>query len=342
MSEPEREDKDQLWSEATLWFARMRSPDAEQFRPAFEEWLARGALHRRYYNRAGEYWVDSGSALFDNDDHTDDLTQVSRSDTRRKPGTKVALVAASLVVVASTIALLTHPHSSPPAPPIAATQTPLASTRFATTAGEQRQVRLADGSQVMLGSDTILRVQLSTATRRLRLDRGRARFEVAHETRPFIVFAGGGAVTAHGTVFEVGVTPDRRVSVRLIRGSVDVSFPTAAKANGRPLPRRLHPGETVSFDAVIAQASDRTTAAPAPAPGDTSQDYRDVRLADIVAGTNSHGGVSIRLADPATGELKVSGRFRTEDKALLAERLAALFDLTVDRSDPSVIVLRPK
>lgn len=339
----EREDKDQLWSEATLWFARMRSPDAEQFRPQFEEWLARGALHRRYYNRAGEYWVDSGSALFDGDDHrAGDPAPGSRQKVERKRGTKVALVAASLVIASSTIALLNYPRSSPPGPSIATTQAPLASTRFATKSGEHRQMRLADGSQVMLGSDTILRVQLGTAMRRLLLDRGRARFEVAHEFRPFIVFAGGGSVTAHGTVFEVGVTPDRRVSVRLIRGSVDVSFPANARANSRPLPRRLHAGETVSFDAVAAQASDRTSVLSGPAPADASQDYRDVRLADIVAGANRHPGVTIRLADPVIGEQKISGRFRTDDTALLAERLAALFDLTVDRRDASVIVLRPK
>lgn len=341
MSEPE--DKDQLWSEATLWFARMRSPDAEQFRPEFEEWLARGALHRRYYNRAGEYWVDSGSALFDGDDQqSDDAAEVSRSSIRRKRGSKITLVAASLVIAGSTVALLIHPHSNPPAPSIAVTQAPLPSAQFATVAGEQRVLRLADGSLVMLGGDTILRVQLTTAARRLLLDRGRARFEVAHEARPFVVFAGGGSVTARGTVFEVGMSADHRVSVRLIRGSVDVSFPTPARASGRPMPRRLHPGETVRFDAAVAQTSDRTTAAPAPSPANLPQDYQDVRLADIVAGVNRHAAVPIRLADPATGELKVSGRFRTDETAPLADRLAALFDLVVDRSDPSVLVLRPK
>ncbi len=54
MTQPTDQDKDQLWSEATLWFARMRSPEADALRPEFEAWLARGALHRRYYNRAAE------------------------------------------------------------------------------------------------------------------------------------------------------------------------------------------------------------------------------------------------------------------------------------------------
>jgi transmembrane sensor len=41
------------------------------------------------------------------------------------------------------------------------------------------------------------------------------------------------------------------------------------------------------------------------------------------------------------GERRVSGRFRIDDTELLADRLAALFDLTVDRSKATAILLRP-
>src|SRR3546814_9573008 len=37
---------DQLTREGSLWFARMRGPDAQSYRPQFEHWLSLGASHR--------------------------------------------------------------------------------------------------------------------------------------------------------------------------------------------------------------------------------------------------------------------------------------------------------
>ena len=48
---------DQQMREASLSFARMRGPDAEEWRPQFEDWLALGASHRGAYNRAGEIFA---------------------------------------------------------------------------------------------------------------------------------------------------------------------------------------------------------------------------------------------------------------------------------------------
>lgn len=344
MSGPEHDDKDQLWSEATLWFARMRSPDAEQFRAEFEQWLARGALHRRYYNRAAEYWVDSGSALSGDGVKEAGTAEDGRPEPRRNRN--LALLAVPVVIAGSTILWVAHSRddAGSAGPSVATMQSPSSISHFATAAGEHRRVQLADGSAITLAGGTILEVQFGAAIRRLELDRGKARFEVAHEPRPFVVFAGGGSVTAHGTIFDVGLAPDHRVSVRLIRGSIDVRFPKPERASAGPPPRRLQPGETVSFEATVAHASDqadraraRTTAAT-----QSARDYRDVRLADIVSEANRNAAVPIRFANPAIAQQQISGRFSIDDTAILAERLAALFDLAVDRSNAEAIVLRPK
>jgi transmembrane sensor len=340
MSGPEREDKDQLWSEATLWFARMRSPDAEAFRLEFEQWLARGALHRRYYNRAAEYWVDSGSALSgDGGRHDGPIEQDGFPKPRRTRGL-VALAAVSAVVAGSAILAVTR--SNDDAGGSVATGTPFASARFATAGDERRPVQLADGSLVVLGGATVLKVRFDAATRRLELGRGKARFEVAHEARPFVVSAGGGSVTARGTIFDVALTPDRRVSVRLVRGSIDVRFPAAGRARVEPPTRRLQAGETISFEAAAERASDRPNPSAGTAAGLSARDYRDVRISEIVSEANRRAAVPIRFADPALAKQHISGRFRIDDTGVLAERLATLFDLAVDRSDAGEIVLRPK
>ena len=48
---------DQLTREGSLWFARMRGPDAQSYRPQFEHWLSLGASHRDAYERAGEIFA---------------------------------------------------------------------------------------------------------------------------------------------------------------------------------------------------------------------------------------------------------------------------------------------
>ena len=346
MSENEREDNDQLWSEATVWFARMRSPDAEAFRWEFEEWLARGALHRRYYNRASEPWLHGTAAYAEERaliHGVGNQQPEPTPETRPKRGAIAAMIAGSIFVAGSAMLYLAGDRRDvgPERPAIAA-QAVTGSARIATAAPEQRLVQLADGSVVVLGGDTQLEVQFAAAMRHLRLDRGNARFEVAHEARPFVVLAGGGSVTAHGTIFDVGITPDHRVSVRLIRGSVDVRFPAPERAKVEPLPRLLHPGEAVSFEATVARASDPARAIPATTAGQEARDYRGVPLAEIVGEANRNSVVPIRLAEPAIAQQQMSGRFRIDDTAVLAERLAALLDLVLDRTNPSEIVLRRK
>jgi ferric-dicitrate binding protein FerR (iron transport regulator) len=53
---------------------------------------------------------------------------------------------------------------------------------------------------------------------RLKLLCGQAQFEVAHEQRPFIVFAGGGSAAARGTIFEVAPTLTKSMKSAICTG----------------------------------------------------------------------------------------------------------------------------
>jgi transmembrane sensor len=75
---------------------------------------------------------------------------------------------------------------------------------YATKVGEQRQVRLADGSLAALNTDSQLDVAYSTGRRDLTLRQGEAWFQVAHNAaRPFEVHVGPVHVRATGTAFSV-------------------------------------------------------------------------------------------------------------------------------------------
>jgi transmembrane sensor len=72
-----------------------------------------------------------------------------------------------------------------------------------------------------------------------------------------------------------------------------------------------------------------------------AENYDDVRLSELIAKSNRASPRPILFADPTMGERRVSGRFRIGDADALAERIAALFDLAVDRRGQQLI-LRPR
>lgn len=93
-----------------------------------------------------------------------------------------------------------------------------------TALGEQMRHTLADGSVLMLNTDTVLTIEKRLRTRSFILQQGEAGFTVAAGWRPFIVQTGDIRVRDIGTAFTV-----RRLSngarVAVLEGVVEVSQP---------------------------------------------------------------------------------------------------------------------
>jgi transmembrane sensor len=95
---------------------------------------------------------------------------------------------------------------------------------YATNAGEQERVVLADGSRVTLNTKSAIKVDFSDRQRRVELVRGEAYFEVEPDPeRPFVVAARGGSTRAVGTAFNVASWGDR-TAVTVTEGSVEVEL----------------------------------------------------------------------------------------------------------------------
>jgi transmembrane sensor len=332
MIEPERDrPKGQLFEEAAGWFARMRGPDADASREEFEAWLARGALHRSAYNRAAEVFA-MGKLL--------EEEETQARPPRRRLAAAAAVAAVCLVLGAGWIGLHQTAGENPIATVAGQGSGHVRPLELASSARAGAAYRLADGSLVTLAPASRLAVDIGPQARRLVLEAGESRFEVAHESRPFIVYAGGGSVTARGTIFDVALSPDRRVRVRLIEGVIDVAVPGPAPTARR---KRLVAGQSTSF-AMPASIGPAQRPESGGSPGQAAaaaRDYDSARLGDLVDAANSGSQRPIRIPD-SLADRHVSGRFRIDDTDLLADRLAALFGLTVDRSDPSMIVLKSR
>ena len=67
--------------------------------------------------------------------------------------------------------------------------------------------------------------------------------------------------------------------------------------------------------------------------------FDDTPLAEAVAAANRHSRTQIILADPAIGELKITGAFRAGDAGALADSLAAAFSLRLERGSGGTLTL---
>jgi len=333
MSMPEQPAPDDLARDAATWFARMRGPDADARQGEFEAWLAGAPEHRAAYNRASEVFA-LGKLLADEPV----AAAIPRRTRRRAP-----LAAAMACLLAAGIWFGTRdqpaPQQAQSAPPGPARQL------LATEPDEERLAHLEDGSRARLAGDSQLRIAFGRTQRLLVLEKGSARFDVHHETRPFIVMAGGGSVTARGTMFDVSLTRPGQVEVRLIRGVIDVQLPHPRADQTAPV-RRLVAGESIAF--VVPRSLPHALQAPAVQTGaggidgDTdTRSFASVPVATLVAEANRSAARPIRLADGALGDQRVSGRLRVDDTEKLARRLSGLFGWSVDMRDPKVIVLGP-
>ena len=91
-----------------------------------------------------------------------------------------------------------------------------------TTSGQAREVKLPDGSTVMLSANSELSYSFTEAKRFIEL-KGHARFEVArNENAPFTVNTPSTTITVLGTGFDVDAYPNSNVKVFVNHGKVKV------------------------------------------------------------------------------------------------------------------------
>ena len=331
----------QLRDEAANWFSIMRGPEADERRAEFEAWLALGALHRTAYNRIAETFslgkgLKPPSGDQDGEQETDAVPPPKGSRGRRLAagGLAVALIAGAAALGGH---FLRVDPSEQRTAAVEARASP-SSGQLATSIGEIRSFPLADGSTVTLDSDSLVVVSISGTRRDLHLVRGRARFMVAHDARPFVVAVAGGTVTARGTVFDVSVDQRDRVTVRLLRGSVDVAVRKKSENAVSPDEiRRMTVGEVVTFGAALPIKQEKPPVESLNWPEGVS-DLDRVRLADLVAEANRYATKSLVLESTELGELRLSGTFRLRDTRKLAENIGDLLGLAViDRGDAFVL-----
>ncbi|WP_185820618.1 FecR domain-containing protein [Xanthomonas sp. GW] len=179
--------------------------------------------------------------------------------------------------------------------------------------GQLRDLRLADGTQLRLNADSVVRVRMGWLARRVELLQGEATFDIAADRRPFLVQVDGLQIRDIGTVFDVS----RRLQgtrIGVMSGEVEV---WRSDADARRL-AQLDAGRVVLVD--HGSGAVQRLDMPASMLLDWQQrkvSFLDERLDEVAAAFNRHNTVQVVVEDAAAASVRLSG-------SLDAHRVAAL------------------
>jgi len=208
---------------------------------------------------------------------------------------------------------------------------------YATKVGGREKVTFADGSQIELNTDTVLRARMTTKERTVWLDKGEAYFQVKHDVHnPFIVVASGHRVIDLGTKFLVR-RDDNSLEVALLEGRVRFGV-----AGGHPQSSLLKPGDDVLATAesisVTRKSTQQLTNKLTWRRGVVV--FKDTPLADAVRELDRYNNQKLVVADPAISRRTISGTIPTNDVTGFIRVVRDVLGLHVMNDGNEVVITR--
>lgn len=291
---------------AARWYARLRSGiAADSDLAAWNDWLACDPVHRQAWQRmldVGEQMTSVPGSLA--------APALRGADRSRRQVLRTVLVLAS----AGSLSWLGWRSET--------SQNLLADVR--TAVGERREFRLADGSSLLLNTDTSVNLRFDGRQRELELLRGEIRVTTAVDPlqRPFRVLTPYGRVLALGTSFIVR-SGDRGCGVAVIQKAVEVR-----SADGGST-MRVEAGQSLDFDGHALGAVRRNDVALG-AWQQGSIIAVDRPLAELLADLSRYRP-GVLHCDPRIAQMTVSGAFPIDDTDLALAALESGLALRITR-----------
>lgn len=307
---PSAADESAVRREAIAWVIRLGNERlSPEDRRAFEGWLGRSPLHAEAFKSVADVWRDPQL-------HQAAVLAAKQVERCLHAATKPAIFSrwgARAAAAAACITLLAFFSS----------QFDVAinlQSDYKTGTGERRTVELPDRSLVTLNTRSALALSFDGTTRRVRLLKGEALFQVHHDpARPFIVESPHAATRAVGTAFVVRSDADRD-QVSVLEGIVEVGV-----RGGDGVRERVTAGFQIRMEAGLVEQ---------PAPLDTATAgawvrgrlvVNDVSFAQVLEELRRYYPGTILLLNQEVGDTRVTGTYDVDDSAgalaLLVETL---------------------
>lgn len=206
---------------------------------------------------------------------------------------------------------------------------------YTSAVGESRQVSLADGSTVLLDSDSAIAVDYEGGARGVTLLAGRAFFDVQKDpARPFLVKAGEVSVRVTGTAFDVGLEAGG-VVVSVKSGSVHVGYP----AGGVNAAADLSPGDRLRVSGAGQAVADRMAPSSLAAWRRGRLMVESATVGDVVEVLRRYHRGVIVIADDALAQAPVTGVFDLRDPMRALRAAVQPHAGTVHEITPWLVVL---
>ncbi|UAK25466.1 FecR family protein [Sphingomonas nostoxanthinifaciens] len=311
--------KEDVCAEAAQWVARLNAlPVSRETLEQFYAWR-RDERCRAAYDEASAAW-DATDRL------AADPALQALADAAYKRGGRQrlslapamgrmipAMLGATALLGSGLVYMNWHPHG----------------VEYETRIGEQSAVALADGSKVMLDTDTQLEVRYDRSTRHIELRRGQAYFTVAHNgRRPFMVEADGTDVVATGTQFAVRRREDG-VDVTLVEGRVAVTPPDARST-------ALASGQQLIVRAGQAPHVRKVDPATATAWRSGRMVLDGITLGEAIAEANRYAARPVILEAKQYADRRISGSFEAGDVPSFVAAAVALLPLAAHRDKDGI------
>jgi transmembrane sensor len=343
----------QIYEQASNWFVSFRAGDVDASgRKEFDAWIRKSPEHLRAYLEITEIWQDAtqvgegrdarlSSGALVADAKSDDIENVIPLDASRLGGGTPVEVPGRRFWVTGTFALA------------ALILIALAGGSlwyytsvfgvYGTDIGEQRTVRLDDGSTVELNALSKVRVRFTEGRRDVALMQGQALFHVAHdETRPFVVRTEDTAVRAVGTQFDV-YRKETGTTVTVVEGHVAVvSSPVAGEESGSPAaPAPEHEillaaDEQVTIAPKIQPRVERVRATTATAWTQHQLVFKATPLSEVATEFNRYNTRRLVIHGTGLTDFHVSGVYSSTDPALLIRFLRVQPGLRIEETDDEI------
>ena len=327
-------------AEAAAWVARFDAGDVSaKDQAAFQEWLNRSALHREAVADYGNLWseFDALKSLAGGREPGGEIAVRDDRPVLLKQAAPWLAACAAAVIVAVGGTVFFHPR---PLPPVLAKaeHRPAAPLFYETTIGGHERVILADGSSVVLNTNSRVNVEFTGNRRDIHLVRGEAYFEVVHDkTRPFTVYANNYVVRDIGTAFDVHLQKAGLVEVRVTKGSVEVAPASSTQAADDAKSLGIL---VAGHDIVLGQKVERAELVSSADMGrklawrQGQLIYTGQPLGEVLADVSRYSDIKIELADPALASLPVGGAFRTDQIEAIFTALENNFGIHAEWTDP--------
>ncbi|SFP57283.1 FecR family protein [Sphingomonas rubra] len=300
---------------AAEWAVRLdRAPLDDEARAELDAWLADDPRHRGALLRAQAAWATLVP---------DPLPAEEPRAPDRRRWLAGAMRGAALTAVAAVGAFLWWQ--------------PGEDDVVATLRGEQRRARLADGSTMLLNTDSRSRVAYTAERRQVTLDRGEAWFEVAKDrARPFVVEVGAVRVEAVGTAFAVRRIAGR-AEVAVTEGRVRIwSLADPARFLFLDAGRRASVAEEAGAGAAVVRDGGVADAL-AWRRGEIVLD--GMTLGDAAAEFNRYNDRQLAV-EAALAERRIVGWFRTRDVEGFARSAAAMTGARIEQHAEAIRIVQ--